>query len=206
MEYVKPADTTPRVGNSAYFKPGDEAQDIEYFKERLGYEALNQDMLTQEAKGLAAIDEVSNDDDDEELHCFEFDELGCPEDEGIYSKKASSALSPKRSITSFTYDGESMLDEDFIDIGNITEGTEQTKATKKYFKQRWWLINPERWPKRYWDNFIAFIIVGSSYKDLCGDGSTDQVQFLRRWRIPSMGCDRLGCRLCVLPRYDSDVL
>lgn len=161
LEYIKPADSTPKIGNTACFKPADEPQDIGAFKEKLGYDIFSGDYVGQENQGLPVIDEESYDDEDEELQCIEFGEDIHEEDQ--VSKKGSAGLSPKRSITSFSFDDTSMLDDDFIDVGSITEISEQTKATKRYFRQRWWLINPDRWPKRYWDNLVAMMIVAFCY-------------------------------------------
>jgi hypothetical protein len=166
VEYIKPADGTPRIGNSAYFKPADEALDSEAFKEKLGFDIFAADYIGHDSQALPVIEEASFDDDDEELVCFEFDEE-IHEEDNPFSKRGSAALSPKRSITSFSFDETSILDDDFIDVGSITEATEQTKATKRYFKQRWWLINPDRWPKRYWDNLVALMIVENIDPDLC---------------------------------------
>lgn len=159
LEYIKPADNTPRVGNSAYFTPSDEPKNIDVFKEKLDFQTFTNEYIDTDQKALPVIAEVSFDEEDEELPCYEFDDDIMEEDTSISKRGTTNTLSPKRSITSFSFDDPSVLDDDFIDIGSITEAAEQTKATKRYFKQKWWLINPDRWPKRYWDNFVALMIV-----------------------------------------------
>lgn len=107
---------------------------------------------------LPQIDELSLEDEDEELHCLDFGELGI-EGDGLSRGHSSANLSPRRSMTGYTDSG--IFDEDYIDIGSITEDKIEKIDARRYFKQRWWLINPDRWPKRFWDNFIAIIIVSS---------------------------------------------
>ena len=50
-------------------------------------------------------------------------------------------------------------DDGFIDISKISEDGINKKIGRRFFKHNWWLINPERWPKKNWDHLVALNIV-----------------------------------------------
>lgn len=160
IEYLKPNEHSD-IGNSVYFKPSDEPQNMDDFKLQLEETNFQKGIKfnTSRRPELPQIDELSNDDEDQELQCMEFEDIGVDED-GNYTKRGTSpTFSPRRSLTDYSPQDSSFFDNDFIDIGSITDDHIELADAKRYFKHRWWLINPDRWPKRYWDNFVALIIV-----------------------------------------------
>jgi hypothetical protein len=156
LEFVRPKEEAD-IGNSVFFTPNDEPASLDKFKGNLDDSIVVQNYNKGLADHLPQIDELSLEEEDEELHCVDFGELGL-DDDGISKKNTSANLSPNRSLMT-GYSDSGIFDEDYINIGSITEDHIEKKDAKRYFKQRWWLINPENWPKKFWDNFVAIIIV-----------------------------------------------
>lgn len=158
IEYLKPNEKID-IGNSVYFKPNDEPKNLDEFRHELEDIDLSKSHRVQphHKAELPQIDEASNDDEDEELQCMEFGgDIG---HEDAYLLGGSASMSPRRSLTDLVSLDSSVYDSDYIDIGNVTEEHIEVGDARRYFKHRWWLINPDRWPKRYWDNFVGIIIV-----------------------------------------------
>lgn len=143
----------PDVLDQSAMKAEDDFADFGQFKTNILMEELE-----GEAKPLEPIPECTCESEDEQFAGIEFEQL---EDitEREPSRKFTNSMS--RGLSSVSATGEldtSLPDIDFIDFSKVTEVKEEKIATR-YFRSKWWLINPESAKKRYWDYFVGTFIV-----------------------------------------------
>ena len=183
LEFIE--ERKPEVMDQQALKAEDEFADFGEFKTNILMEELEQ------AKSqLPAIQECTCESEDEEFEGVQFEQLQ-DIDEHEPSRKFTNSLSRAPSSLRSTVDLDTSLpDADFIDFSQVTE-LKEVKLARKYFRYKWWLVNPESAAKQYWDYFVGIFIVVWCDPALCRAVLTRQVQLLRRHRHAGVGHLRL---------------
>lgn len=152
MEFIPEAPSQGTNDNLVFFKPDDRIIDAIELKKHL----FEEDRIKNE--GLEAIQERSLETSDQELECNEFEDNPVLDALSYMPQQSnpSRGVSLSRSETTSQSLGED--DKAFIDLQALSEEAMQGRRARAYFRKKWWLINPEAPPKRYWDHFVAVLI------------------------------------------------